>query len=121
MAELEAGPLHHTLYAVEREVHLHGRIIRNLAALRVAAEHAGNKQAIMGGMPAAAESSDLRLRGIDCLPVGQIAHGNCIHLDGRSESLATPSTARAGTDLPKTWRKLSSFRHTCRRCRFTWV
>ena len=56
VAEIEAGCLHDGLYAVERQIDLRCRIIRNLAAHRITAGHAGNEKPVV--------SEDARRSGI---------------------------------------------------------
>ncbi len=46
VAEFKAGGLHDCLYAVEREIDLRRRIVRNLAGYRIAAGHAGYEKPV---------------------------------------------------------------------------
>ena len=59
VAEIEARGFHDRLHAVESEVHLGCRIVRNLAGGGIAAGHGGKEQRSRVRMPGEADSSDL--------------------------------------------------------------
>ena len=48
VAHSETGSLKHRIHAVERQIHLSGRVFRNSPRRRIAARHGGNKQTIVG-------------------------------------------------------------------------
>ena len=83
VAEFEAGGFHDCFHAVERQIDLRRRIVRNLAGCRIAARHAGNEKPVVSKHARRSGIVRLVVRRRDGPLLRQIAHCNRIDLNGR--------------------------------------